>query len=138
MNTDDPDSTEARYAEARSFIQADKFDDALTILLPLRVTPGASLEICIFTNLFLALIAPTFNGIYYQEFLSLLQLMRDEMGPSWTEVLNVLEETGRSVWEMKEGVAVRDDTEDIMNGIAQIMLDHTAAKIEEVDEMQVE
>jgi len=64
--------------------------------------------------------------------------MRDEMGPSWTEVLNVLEETGRSVWEMKEGVAVRDDTEDIMNGIAQIMLDHTAAKIEEVDEMQVE
>jgi len=138
MNTNDPDSTRARYAEARSFIQADKFDDALTILLPLRVTPGASLEICIFTNLFLALIAPTSNGIYYQEFLSLLQLMRDEMGPSWTEVLNVLEETGRSVWEMKEGVAIRDDTEDIMNGIAQIMLDHTAAKIEEVDEMQVE
>jgi hypothetical protein len=127
--------------QARNLIQEDKFDDALAILLPLRSAPDANLEIRIFTSLFLALIAPSSNEMYYQEFLSFLQPMRDEMGPAWTEALDVLEEAGKSAWEMRsqaDGVATGGDTEDIVKGIAKIMIDDTAAKVEEVDGMQVE
>ena len=51
---------------------------------------------------------------------------------------DVLGETGKSAWEMREeGVTNGGDMEDIVKGIVHIMLNDTAAMVEEVDGMQV-